>query len=201
MTPVRLFCFAADGDPDAGPASWPERVGDELEFHRFEVPAGDDRATVLVETVRHRIDGQPFAVFGHGRTIATALATAHALLPDDRAMHIFLSGTGHTSTTDATGDAGVTGGPGAAGDAGATGDAGLPPPVPVTYFAAAGTGLPDRLGRWPVSTFPTLTVRLLPGPDGPSSAVADVILLGIREELGTWDPGGHVWTEPEMGFS
>ena len=51
------------------------------------------------------------------------------------------------------------------------------PAVPVTCFVAGLGALPDRLGD--------LTVR-------PSSTAATV-LLGLREDLGSWEPSAHVW--------
>jgi hypothetical protein len=59
------------------------------------------------------------------------------------------------------------------------------PGVPVTCFVAGLGALPDRLGGRPLDAFADLTVR-------PSSTAATV-LLGLREDLGSWEPSAHVW--------
>jgi hypothetical protein len=56
-------------------------------------------------------------------------------------------------------------------------------PVPVTYFGPEGMAVPGRL-----RAYPGLIVR--PLPEDPAG-VRDVLLLGIREDLGSWDPSRH----------
>ena len=113
--------------------------------------------------------GCPFALLGAGPAVAGVLDRAAEPAPA-RPMRVFLVDPTDTDPTDTdpTDRAGRSA-----------------PAVPVTCFVAGLGALPDRLGGRPLDAFADLTVR-------PSSTAATV-LLGLREDLGSWEPSAHVW--------
>ena len=113
--------------------------------------------------------GCPFALLGAGPAVAGVLDRAAAPAAA-RPMRVFLVDPTDTEPTDTepTDPARRSA-----------------PAVPVTCFVAGLGALPDRLGGRPLDAFADLTVR-------PSSTAATV-LLGLREDLGSWEPSAHVW--------